>query len=299
MAEITLRKILVTLDGSEIAENVLPYVRSLAPSFGSHVDVLGSVMGRKDRRLNRLLEDYISRTATNLQNEGIKADPVVLYGNAADKILDHADKNNVDLIIMATHGRSGISLWWVGSVAEKVISATKSPMLLVPVKKADKPEAVGKLTIEKILVPLDGSDAGQAALPYAETLAKQMGASISLIQVIPSPATMDPSISGGPYWIKFVEAINDTAQDYLSGIAKKLTQQGIQTTYEVMSGDPAYKIIEHAEHEMAGLIAMSTHGRTGIARWVLGSVTDKVMHGAKMPIWIVRPPKMVISSPKG
>ena len=299
MAEITLRKILVTLDGSEIAENVLPYVRSLAPSFGSHVDVLGSVMGRKDRRLNRLLEDYISRTATNLQNEGIKADPVVLYGNAADKILDHADKNNVDLIIMATHGRSGISLWWVGSVAEKVISATKSPMLLVPVKKADKPEAVGKLTIEKILVPLDGSDAGQAALPYAETLAKQMGASISLIQVIPSPATMDPSISGGPYWIKFVEAINDTAQDYLSGIAKKLTQQGIQTTYEVMSGDPAYKIIEHAEHERAGLIAMSTHGRTGIARWVLGSVTDKVMHGAKMPIWIVRPPKMVISSPKG
>ena len=298
MSDIRLQKILVTLDGSEVAESVLPYIRSLAPSFGSHIDVMGSAMGRKDRRVNRLLEDYINRIASSLREECLKADPVVLYGSAADKILDHADKNNVDLIVMATHGRSGISRWWVGSVAEKVISAAKTPMLLVPAKKAGKTETPGKLAISKIVVPLDGSDTGQAALPYAETLAREMGASISLIQIIPSPGTMDPSIPGGAYWIKFVEAVNDTAKDYLADIAKKLSNQGFQTTYEVITGDPAYKIVEYAEHAKASLIAMSTHGRTGIARWVLGSVTDKVLHGAKTPVWIVRPPKMVISEPK-
>ena len=298
MSDIRLEKILVTLDGSEVAESVLPYIRSLAPSFGSHIDVMGSAMGRKDRRVNRLLEDYINRIASSLREEGLKADPVVLYGSAADKILDHADKNNIDLIVMATHGRSGISRWWVGSVAEKVISAAKTPMLLVPAKKAGKTETAGKLTISKIVIPLDGSDTGQAALPYAETLARKMGASISLIQIIPSPGTMDPSIPGGAYWIKFVEAVNDTAKDYLTGIAKKLSNQGFQTTYEVITGDPAYKIVEYAEHATASLIAMSTHGRSGIARWVLGSVTDKVLHGAKTPVWIVRPPKMVISEPK-
>jgi len=299
MAGITLKKILVTLDGSETAESVLPYARSLAASFGSKVDVLGSATGRKDRRLNRLLEDYINSTAVNLQNEGIKAEPVILYGDAPDKILEHANKNNIDLIVMATHGRSGISLWWMGSVAEKVISVTKTPMLLVPSKdKTGKAESAEKVTIEKIVVALDGSDTGQAALPYVETLAKKTGASVSLIQVIPSPGTMDPSIPGGPYWIKFVEAVNDSAQEYLNDIAKKLTKQGVQTTCKVMNGDSAYRIVEHAEQENASLIAMSTHGRTGITRWVLGSVTDKVMHSAKIPIWIVRPSKMVISAPK-
>ena len=298
MTDIRLQKILVTLDGSEVAESVLPYIRSLAPSFGSHIYAMGSAMGKKDRRVNRLLEDYINRIASSLREEGLKADPVVLYGSAVDKILDHADKNNIDLIVMATHGRSGISRWWIGSVAEKVISATKTPMLLVPARKADKIKAASKQAISKIVVPLDGSDTGQAALPYAEILARELGASINLIQIIPSPGTMDPSMPGGSYWIKFVEAVSDTAKYYLAGIAEKLSNQGIRITYEVITGDPAYKIAEYAEQAKSSLIAMSTHGRTGIARWVLGSVTDKVLHSSKVPILIVRPPKMVISEPK-
>lgn len=298
MENITLRKFLVTLDGSEVAESVLPYLKDLAPRFNAHVDALGTVMGRGDRRVNRLLEDYISRIATSLRDDGIEVEPVILYGSAADKILDYAAKNDIDLIIMATHGRSGLSRWWMGSVAEKVVSAAKTPVLLIPGKKLEKTETRGRLPILKIVVPLDGSDIGRTALPYAETLAKQTGASISLIQVIPSPGAMDPSIPGGSYWIKYVETVNDTARDYLSGIAKNLTRKGIKATCEVVTGDPAYKIVDYAENEKADLIAMSTHGRTGIARWVLGSVTDKVLHGAKVPVWIVRPSQMVISKPK-
>ena len=100
-------------------------------------------------------------------------------------------------------------------------------------------------------------------------------------------------------WKKFLKAIHDAADTYLNSIAEKLTERGIKTTCEVVTGDPADRIISHTESNKTDLIAMSTHGRTGLARWVLGSVTDKVLHEAKIPMWLVRSPKMVIPRPKG
>ncbi|HIE16598.1 MAG TPA: universal stress protein, partial [Dehalococcoidia bacterium] len=102
-----LNKVLVPLDGSAEAESVLPYLRDLAPRFGSQVHILGVGIGRKTRRVNRLLEDYISRTALSLRSDNIDAEPVVLYGIAAGRILDFTAAKEFDLIIMATHGRSG------------------------------------------------------------------------------------------------------------------------------------------------------------------------------------------------
>ena len=289
-----LRKILVPLDGSTVAESVLPYVRGLAPSFGSHVEILGVGMGRKERRVNRLLEDYISRAAAGLRSDSIKAEALLVYGSAADKILDYTVENDVDLIVMATHGRSGITRWWMGSVAEKVVSESATPVLLVRSKRPRKAETARKSHFRKILAPLDGSDIGQAALPYVEILAKEIGASVSLLQVISPPGTIEASVLGGSDWRKFVKAMHDAAENYLGSIAEGLSGKGIKTTYEVLTGDPADRIVEYAVDRKVSLIAMSTHGRTGLPRWVLGSVTDKVLHGAKMPMWLIRSPKMII-----
>jgi len=292
-----LHRILVPLDGSGEAESILPYLRDLAPRFSSHVDILGVGIGRKNRRVNRLLEEYIGRVAVSLQSNSIKAEAVTLYGSAADKILDYAAQNDIDLIIMATHGRSGITRWWMGSVAEKVISEASTPVLLVQSKHPTKTGTVRKLPFLKILTPLDGSDIGQAALPYAEALATKTGASINLLQVLSPPGALEASILGGPDWRKFVKAMHDGGEDYLSSIAKKLDEKGIKTTYEVVTGDPAGRIVEYTEDKEVSLIAMSTHGRTGISRWVLGSVADKVLHGARMPMLLVRSPKMIIPRP--
>jgi nucleotide-binding universal stress UspA family protein len=295
-----LQEILVPLDGSGEAESVLPYLRDLAPRFGSRVHILGVGIGKKTRRVNRLLEDYLKRTANNLHNDDIKAEPVMSYGVAVDKILDFAVEKKINLIIMATHGRSGIKRWWMGSVAERVISEATAPVLLVRGKRPGKTGTVSKPhSIHEILAPLDGSDIGEAALPYAETLAINSRASIKLLQVITPPGTVEASLLGGPDWRKFIKSMHDAGENYLKSVAEKLASKRVKSTYEVVSGDPADKIVEYAEGKTISLIAMSTHGRTGIARWVLGSVADKVLHSARIPILLVRSPKMIIPTPKG
>jgi nucleotide-binding universal stress UspA family protein len=295
-----LQEILVPLDGSREAESVLPYLRDLAPRFGSRVHILGVGIGKKTRRVNRLLEDYLKRTANNLHNDDIKAEPVMSYGVAVDKILDFAVEKKIDLIIMATHGRSGIKRWWMGSVAERVISEATAPVLLVRGKRPGKTGTASKPhSIHEILAPLDGSDIGEAALPYAEILAINSRASIKLLQVITPPGTVEASLLGGPDWRKFIKSMHDAGENYLKSVAEKLVSKRVKATYEVVSGDPADKIVEYAEDKTISLLAMSTHGRTGLARWVLGSVADKVLHSARIPILLVRSPKMIIPTPKG
>jgi len=298
MGKRMLNKIVVPLDGSTTAESVIPYIKDLAPRFGSHVDIIGVGMGGRGRRVNCLLDDYIHSVTDDLRSTGIEGEAVLLFGSPADKILDYATQNDVDLIIMATHGRGGITRWWMGSVAEKIVSGALTPVLITRGKHRKKTEAVQTLSFAKILIPLDGSDIGQAALTYAETLAEEIGASISLLQVISPPGAIEASVLGGSDWRRFVKAMHDAAEDYLNGIAEQLSKRGIETTCEVLSGDPADVIIEYAESNGISLIAMSTHGRTGLARWMIGSVTDKVLHGASIPMWLVRSPKMIIPVPK-
>jgi nucleotide-binding universal stress UspA family protein len=295
-----IQEILIPLDGSTEAESVFPYLRDLAPKFGSRVHILGVGIGRKTRRVNRLIEDYINRTANKLHGDNIKAEPVIRYGVAADKILDFTAEKEIDLIIMTTHGRSGITRWWMGSVAEKVISEATAPVLLVRSKRPGTTGATDKLNFpHKILAPLDGSDIGESALPYAETIAANSRASVNLLQVISPPGTVEANLLGGPDWRKFVRAMHDAGEDYLKGVAERLGGKNIKVTYEVATGDPADKIVEYAADKGASMIAMSTHGRTGVARWVLGSVADKVLHGARIPILLVRSPKMVAIKPRG
>ena len=120
-----------------------------------------------------------------------------------------------------------------------------------------------------------------------------------MLQIISPPGTVEASLLGGPDWRKFIKAMHDAGENYLKSIAKRLSDNGIKSAYEVVTGDPADKIVEYAEDKKASLIAMSTHGRTGLARWVLGSVADKVLHSARMPILLVRSPKMIIPKPRG
>jgi nucleotide-binding universal stress UspA family protein len=293
-------EILIPLDGSKEAESVLPYVRNLAPQFNSRVYILGVGIGRKTRRVNRLLEDYVNRIVNELHVHNIKSEPVILYGTAAEKILDFTAEKEIDLIIMATHGRSGITRWWMGSVAEKVISEATAPVLLVRSKRRRTTGTADKLEpIHKILAPLDGSDIGEVALPYAEAIAANSQATVNLIQIISPPGTVEANLLGGPDWRKFVNAMRDAGESYLKSIAERLSGKDIKVSYEVLTGDPADKIVEYATAKGANLIAMSTHGRTGLSRWVLGSVADKVLHGARIPILLVRSPKMVIIKPRG
>ncbi len=314
------KKILVPLDGSREAETVLPYVRDIASRFSSEVDILSVGLGSERRRVNQLLDDYVHHAVEHLRKHDITCRAVVLYsdekeqhldyaeivapaseikargklvyGGPADNILSYSKKHHVSLVIMATHGHSGLRRWWLGSVFEKVVSQSIIPILGIHSKHAKEIDGDKVVTFKRILTPLDGSDTGEAALRDAEAVAMKTGASIILLHVIPEPHAVEARILG-PEFVQFVKAMHEAGQKYLEKVHKRLTEKGIKVSAQILSGDPAATIVDVAKHEKADLIAMSTHGRSGIARWVLGSVADKILHESKIPMWLVRPRKII------
>ena len=314
------KKILVPLDGSTEAETVLPYVRDIASRFDSEVDILGVGLGSRRRRVNQLLDNYVHHAVEHLQNNeitckavllysdpqhelldyteisargrDIKAKGQLLYGGPSENILDYSAEHHVNLIIMATHGHSGLRRWWLGSVFEKVVSRATVPVLGIHSKQAREMDRDRKVTFKRILAPLDGSETGGAAMHDAEAIALKTGASMVLVHVLPAPHAVEARWLG-PEFTDFVKAMHDAGQKYLDKVDDRLSAKGLDVKVRIVSGDPAARIIEVAREEKADLIAMSTHGRSGIARWVLGSVADKILHESRIPMWLVRPRQII------
>jgi len=314
------KKILVPLDGSTEAETVLPYVRDIASRFDSEVDILGVGLGSKRRRVNQLLDNYVHHAVEHLQKDEItcravllystpqqelldytefttqgpeiKAKGQLLYGGPSENILAYATKHHVNLIVMATHGHSGLRRWWLGSVFEKVVSGATVPVLGIHSKQVREVDRDRKAAFRRILAPLDGSETGGAAMHDAEAIALKTGASMVLVHVLPAPHVVEARWLG-PEFTDFVKAMHDAGQKYLDKIDSRLSARGLDVKVRIVSGDPAARIIEVAREEKADLIAMSTHGRSGIARWVLGSVADKILHESRIPMWLVRPRQII------
>jgi nucleotide-binding universal stress UspA family protein len=314
-----LKKILVPLDGSVEAETVLPYVRDLACRFGSEVDILSVGLGSKRRRVNQLLDDYVHHAVDHLQEGNItcravmlfndsgadgieqydisalpqiKAKGKVLFGGPAENILRYSQTHHIGLIVMASHGLSGLRRWWLGSVFEKVVSGSATPVLGIHSRRVKEIGRDKAVAFKRILAPLDGSDTGEAALRDAEAIALKTGASMVLLHVIPEPHIVEARILGQEF-ADFVKAMHDTGEKYLKKVETRLTEKGIDVKVKMVAGDPAAKIVDQAKHEKADLIAMSTHGRSGIARWFLGSVADKILHESSIPLWLVRPKRII------
>ncbi|MBI4289466.1 MAG: universal stress protein [Chloroflexi bacterium] len=279
-------KILLSLDGSELAESAVPYARELAECLGSEVHMLG--VCDLPRLPERLLKAYIDTIATKFKRAGLRAQPMVLCGVAADVILDYAEKSGIGLVVMASHGRSGVTRWVLGSVADKVLHSVTIPLFLVNTKLAAA-GVIERKTFRRLLLPLDGSDTGEAAVPYAEELARKTNARILLLNVaLPAyriAATQDyPGIDLEP----IIKAQREASENYLQGVEAKLKQKGLAVSSETLVGSPAESILDYAKQKQADVIAMSTHGRSGFGRWILGSVTDKVTRAAQMPVMVIR-----------
>ena len=302
------KRMLVPLDGSELAEVVFAYAKALAGRLNLNM-TLFHVCVPEERELVSKHRAYIERAVETMSQQpeevqkrtgGEKAVEVrgeVAVGHAAEEILRYADENDIDLILLATHGRSGVRRWAMGSVADKVLRASKVPVWLV---RAAIPEEVvyDKWPSRTLLVPLDGSELAESVLPHAEALAKQRGAElveVVLIRVCESPfITVDyPEATMRLTWDEHVEHIKSAfktmCEQYLQRIAKRLSDAGLKVRSEVLLGEPADEIIRYATKHPFNLIAMSTHGHSGLTRWAYGSVADKVLHGVTSPVFLVRP----------
>ena len=300
------KHLLVPLDGSELAELVFPYAGEIAASLKLEKLTLLHVIPPEDKNLVELHKGYIERAADTVGNlcrdvqrtkgsavcaEKIQSRGVLATGNPAEEILRYADDNNVDIILMATHGRTGVQRWTMGSVADKVLRVSKLPVWLV--RAGLPPEIVqDHLPTRKILVPLDGSDLAASVLPYAEAVARQSDTGQIEITLL---AVCDPTLPAtyyapAPYsWDEQVKRWKRKDEQYLAEIGKQLKDSGLDVRSEVLIGKPAETIVEYVAEKRLSLIVMSTHGRSGIGRWVFGSVAEKVLHGVTTPILLVRP----------
>lgn len=289
----TYKKILVPLDGSELAEKALPYTNTIAKIKNSEVVLFAVSITTPGSRRARLLKTYIDVNAKSLKTKGIKVSAAVAYGDVAEEIIEYANKNKVDLIVISTHGYSGIKRWILGSVTQKVLYGTCTPVLLI---KSKSPE-IPKVEFKKILLPIDGSSFSEATFPHVESLTRDTNAEVILIQVSEPPVV--PSYGNrpiNPTWEKYRDTLwtesQKQASEYLEEVKSNLSKRGIKIKSQVIEGkigETAHNIMQLARKKNVDLIVIATHGRTGISRWVYGSVATRIVEESVQPVLLIRP----------
>jgi len=283
-------KILVPLDGSELAERALPYVEELAKKLKSQVILLTACM--PDECMERPLTAYLEKMAEKFRSSKIKVRPIVVQGDAANVILDFAQKNSIGLITISSHGSSGISRWAFGSIVNKVLQKSHIPVLLIRSKELEA--GIAEKEIKKILILLDGSQFAESIIPYVEGMTKGLD-EVILLRVIESIEVphfiyYDLLLPG---WEKYDEDIKAGAEKearyYLNKHKSSLRNKGIKVSTAWLHGIPINTILQYAEDNSVDLIAMSTHGSSGVSEWAYGSIATKIIEASSKPFLLVRP----------
>jgi nucleotide-binding universal stress UspA family protein len=295
-------EILIPLDGSKTAEKVLPYARFMAEAFSIPIELLGiidvaamasHVASESAKRLDTILAEgersgrlYLEKIVGEFP--GLIVKMTIERGRPAETIIEKAAANTGTLITMATHGRSGIKRWLLGSVAEKVLRGTVNALLLV--RAEGRAELKQKPVVQSVTVPLDGSQLAASVLPTVTTIAKSMNLEIVLFRAYELPAS---AYYGSEDYLPNYEELKDNlrkeVQSYLGKEIETLKSQGVEkVSFFVTEGSGPDEIISYTRKRPDTLIAMCTHGRSGMKRWVLGSVTEKVVRHSVDPVLVMR-----------
>ena len=292
-------EIVVPLDGSRFSERALEFASALADALHGRLNLIHVIEPPAVARARRgwLEGEHVE---AHKYLEGVRgtlgelvATTTVRGGQAAAEIVRFADELPAELIVMATRGRGGFGRLMLGSVADKVVRGARVPVGLI---RPDDGEPSRPIRLARLLLPLDGSECAERALPLALSLARQSGASIHLVRVIEPVWTK--MIAADPTEMTYLssemiaeieEALRVDARDYLSRVAERVRIAGVAVTWEAPAGRPATQIVRVADAEHADAIVLSTHGRGGIARVALGSVTQEVVYTSHTPLLVVPP----------
>lgn len=275
--------LLVPLDGSELAERALPFAERVARATGATIHLVRVVVPPSDHELDAWAADamyipagyytdmldsetrhataYLDRIHAQMSAIGLHVRAAPLIGHAASTLLDYERTAGIDLVVMSSHGRTGLARLAFGSVADHLLHHGAVPMLLVQV--IGDPAGLGG-----VVVPLDGSARAEEALGIVTSLPHDVLGEVTLLRVIDAPEQ------------------RAAADRYLARVAERLERAQLVCQCRVEQGDPAEAIIAAAG--ATRLVAMTTHGRTGLTRWVLGSVADRVAHSGTSGVLLVR-----------
>ncbi|MGN6732588.1 MAG: universal stress protein [Candidatus Binatia bacterium] len=297
-------KILIPLDGSSTAEKVLPYARYLAAKFKIPIELLAvidiaelatHITAEKARFLDTMIEEGMHSSENYLRGvaqsfSGAAVSCKVEKGRAEDVIIERGETDTAMLIAMATHGRSGLNRFLLGSVAEKVLRGAANALLLV---RATEVAAPGKseASFKSIIVPLDGSELAESILPMAAGMAKKLGLEVVLFRAYHIPYNAYAGDDGfyAVNYDELISAVRDETNDYLEKRVAEIKKLGVEKvsalSKEGFAGD---EIIAIGRKTPDALIAMCSHGRSGVKRWVLGSVTENVVRHTADPVLVAR-----------
>ncbi len=288
------RTLVIPLDGSPVADAVLPYAEVFARTTGAMLHLVavvestpGETFGLELETTRRqLLLAHLTVTADRLIAAGFSVATSLLTGYAADEIVAVADEDPGAMIVMATHARAGLDRWFLGSVADKVMrTATRPTLLIHPTDTASLDRA--EPAFRRVMVPLDGSALAEAALPVAAELAATLGTAVTLVRAEP---WISPVVMGEPYAVDTTRVNQDVAEAarmYLETARGQLAA-GLPVEIEVVRGPAGVALADVARDEQIDLIVMTTHGRGGVRRFVLGSTADRLVRSG-VPVLLLRP----------
>jgi len=295
--------IIVPLDGSPLAEHALPFAIAIAQRDGSrvalvHVHDEGVVLaGANAPVMDGAWEDdqaaemggAIRAMADKLANDtGVAVTAVTLRGAAAPSLVQYANAHAADLIVMTTHGRSGFSHAWFGSVAERVIHAATTPVLVV--RAGEHVQAkVAEPLFGHVLLPIDREQSGAEAMQHALTLGMHGQTTYTLLTIVSALPILPPPYPYAPFVgdPEFETRGADTAA-LLERIAVPARTAGDATEARVVTSEQTAPAILEVAKSTIDLIVMPTHPRGSFSRALLGSVVDKVMRGATVPLLLFR-----------
>jgi nucleotide-binding universal stress UspA family protein len=307
-------RILAPLDGSPLAEGILPEVAELARLHAAEVMLLRVALAHTfpgvdatDAQVHAVeeAEGYLAEVERQLAAQGITVSRAVRYGHAAGEILDHAQARHVDLIAMSTHGRTGILRVVLGSVAEAVLRDSPLPVLLLRAKAptpSDAGEAARGVTAAvrahpadlraptfcHILCPVDFSSHSDRAMEYAGELARRFQADLTVLHVVYDPLDITYSHIPHPPLEQLREEMIREGEKMLQRRVRRRLRFLPRAKTMVVAGPPYRQIIRYAQEHHVDLIVMGTQGLTGLDRLIMGSTAERVVRTAPCPVVSIR-----------
>lgn len=295
------KRILVPLDGSKLAEVVLPVVRSLAEGMDAAVILLHMIERKPpsvihgDRHLTQVEEalTYLEEVRQRAFSSQMRVETHVHdvpVENVAESITQHVQELHPDLIVMCNHGKGGVRDWLVGSMAQQVIAFGSTPVLLI--KAGPDEPVVGSPQYKKFLVALDGEPDHEECLQLGGKLAQHYGAALNLVMVVQNYSNLCGEEAAMARLLPVsTAAMLDMAEvcavDYLQGRAQPWLDAGMKLTIIVERGEPVQAILDVARRMEADMIVVGTHGRSGMSAFWAGSVGTKIISQANTSLFLV------------
>jgi nucleotide-binding universal stress UspA family protein len=297
------RSILVPLDGSFAAERAIALAARLAAPDAeiALLTVVPAIAGAPEIRyaaseLNELqdpkqgealAQTAIAETVARWDKRGVQLRPLTAIGDPATEILRVAEDLDAGLIVMTSHGRGTVGRIRFGSVSDRVARAARIPVAIVV---PDQNQSDATLpALKRVIVPLDGSELAAQSLPFAKRIAKQLSIPVDLVQAIDPVGSFYSAGGVSPFpseWYREAElGMEVSANGHLSAAAQQLAGDGVAATTAVIKGQPAAALLARIEPD--DLVVITSHGRGGLRRWLIGSVAEKLVRHSAGPVVLI------------